>query len=482
MTQPIRYKAPPTLARFMRSNARVRCVVGPLGSGKSSACSMEILRRAAEQAPGVDKVRRTRCVVIRNTYRELDDTTRKTFESWIPPEIGKWDEKDFTFTIDTPLADGTRIHCEVLFRALDRPQDVRKLLSLELTFAWINEARQIPKAILDQLGGRINRYPAQKDGGASWVGIWMDTNPWHVQHWGYRLFSKERPLGYELFEQPDGLGPDAENLEGLPKGYYTDQQAGKDTEWIDEYLRGKYPASDKGSIYGGLVAAMEARGALRPFEHPTSSLFTAWDLGRADSTAIWVFMLRPGGGVDVVDHYENHGQRLSHYTATLDEWTRTKGYTYAKHWLPHDARAKTLAAPDSVVAQLAAHYGVAAVGIAPEAHVDDGIAAVRALLERDIRIHPRCDVASVPGLPSGLECLRSYKYEWNETLQTFSRTPRHDWASHSADAFRYLALSAQAARAMLPPEEPPREPPRGPRTAEEWKRFAPARVRQERIG
>lgn len=442
------YKAPPTVARFMRSNARVRAIVGPIGSGKSSGCCVEVLRRASEQKPHKG-LRATRAVIIRNTYRELEDTTRKTFEQWIPEAIGKWSEKDFTFTIDKPLADGTRLHCEVLFRALDRPEHVKKLLSLELTFAYINEARQVPKAILDMLGGRVGRYPAMKDGGPSWYGIWMDTNPWHTGHWGYKLFSKERPEGFELFEQPDALGPQAENLENLVPGYYVDQQAGKDTEWINEYLRAKYPSHEKGSIYGTLLAAIDARGGIHAFEHSTDDLFTAWDLGRADSTAIWFFRLR-GSAVDVVDHYENHGQTPAHYFGLLEQWQREKGYRYVKHWVPHDARAKTLATRRSFLEQMVDRFGVAAVAVTPNLDVADGIAAARALLEGDIRFHSRCEQSPVPGVASGLEALRSYKYSWNERLQTFTRDPLHDWSSHTADAFRYLAVAHTATQHMVP--------------------------------
>lgn len=450
----VAYRAPPTVAAYMRSDAFVRCIVGPVGSGKSSGSVVEILRRAAEQAPSDDGVRRTRFAVIRNTYRELADTTRKTFEQWIPqtPAFGRWYEKDFTFVVDTPLRDGTRLHCEVLFRALDRPEDVKKLLSLELTGAYLNEARQIPKSILDVLCGRVGRYPSMREGGATWFGIWMDTNPWHTGHWGFRLFSRECPDGYALFEQPSGLGPDAENLENLPAGYYLRQQAGKDTAWIAEYLEGKYPSHDKGSIYGDLLAALEARGGICAFAHEAGSIFTSWDLGRADSTSIWFWRLRPGG-VDVIDHYRNNGEPLSHYFSVLDEKAKALGYRYLKHVLPHDARAKTLVTRSSVLEQVVSKYGAGGVTIGPALSVEDGISAARALLEGDIRFHTRCDKAPVQGLDSGLEALRSYKYQYSERLQTFSREPLHDWASHDADSFRYLATFAQVARMMTTHEE-----------------------------
>jgi hypothetical protein len=450
----VSYRAPPTLARFGRSDAFVRAVVGPVGSGKSSMCCVEILRRAAGQAAGSDNVRRTRFAVIRNTYRELKDTTQKTFEQWVPPALGKWHRQDFTFTIDKPLADGTRMHCEVLFRALDNPEDVKKLLSLELTGAYINEARQVPKAILDVLASRVGRYPSKAQGGCTWYGIWMDTNPWHVGHWGYKLF-KECPEGYELYEQPDGLGPYAENLENLPQGYYSKQMAGKDTAWIDEYLRSKYPTHDKGSIYGTLVADLERRGAVLDFPHPVGDIFTTWDLGRADSTAIWFWRLRPGG-YDVVDHYENRGQKLRHYFDVLDEHQAERGYRYVKHWLPHDAAQETLATEVSTLNQFINRFGAGAVAIGPQLSVESGIEAARWLLEQDIRFHLRCTQSPAAGVEPGLEALKSYKYEWDEKGQTFKKTPVHDWSSHSADAFRYLATVAKVSGHLLPKPPDPR--------------------------
>jgi hypothetical protein len=443
----VAYRAPPTVARFLRSDKFVRCIVGPVGSGKSSGCVVEILRRAAQQEPGPDKVRRTRFAVIRNTYRELKDTTRKTFEQWVPASLGKWHEQDFTFTMQQPLADGTTLHCEVLFRALDRPEDVKKLLSLELTGAYVNEARQVPKAILDMLCVRVGRYPSKIQGGATWSGVWMDTNPWHTAHWGYKLFSKACPENFELFEQPGGREPNAENVDNLPADYYERAIAGKDAEWVAENVDGKYPSHDKGSIYGDLLAALDTRGGIVDFAHDTGGIFTTWDLGRADSTSIWLWRLREHG-VDVVGHYRNNGEPLSHYFGVLEEKQQEHGWRYLKHILPHDARAETLSTRLSIEDQMRAKYGAAAVVIGPELSVEDGIAAARWLLEQDVRFHTRCDVAPVPGLESGLEALRSYRYAYSERLQTFSRDPLHDWASHDADAFRYVACFVQVAKLL----------------------------------
>ena len=135
------------------------------------------------------------------------------------------------------------VEAEVLFRALDRPEDVRKLLSLELTGAWLNESREVSKPIFDTLCGRVGRYPrrsANDDTHGGWFGILMDTNPPDNDHWHYRLFEEQKPDGFKVFHQPSGLSPEAENTENLPPGYYERMCAGKDEEWVKVYVHGEY--------------------------------------------------------------------------------------------------------------------------------------------------------------------------------------------------------------------------------------------------
>jgi hypothetical protein len=434
-TVEVRYDAPATVGAFMESNAFVRAIVGPVGSGKSSGCIMEILRRSAEQAKGPDGVRRTRWVIIRNTYGELRDTTRKTFEQWVPSQLGRWHEQSFTFTMEFE-----DIHSEVLFRALDRPEDVKKLLSLEITGAYINEAREVPKDVVDVLQTRVGRYPAKRDGGATWFGVWMDTNPWHVGHEFYELF-KSKPEGFELFEQPGGREPNAENVENLPDGYYRRMCAGKDSEWIAEYVDGKYPSADKGSIYGALLARLEADGRICDFAHPSDGVFASFDLGVSDSTAIWWWRVGKHGVPDIIDWYEASGEGASHYFDAL----RKRGHRLTKIWLPHDARARTFQTGVSTVELFNDEFpGLVTIG--PELTIDDGIGAARWLLEQPIRIHSRC--------AEGLKRLRAYRFRWDEVKKVFSKVPLHDWTSHTADAFRYVACVAKATERLTRPDEP----------------------------
>lgn len=234
---------------FHLSDAFVRGLMGPVGSSKSTACCTEILRRAQEQIP-FNGVRRTRWAVIRNTYPELKSTTIKTWSEWAQGSAMRWDAP-ITSTMYGPLPDGTMLDMEVFFFPVDRPEEIGKLKSLELTGAWINEAGELPKAVFDMVTQRVGRFPPARQGGPTWTGVLLDTNPPDDDHWYYKLAEKECPPDWKFFKQPGGLiedkgtykaNPAAENIENLPSGheYYLRQVPGKNKEWIKVFLLGNY--------------------------------------------------------------------------------------------------------------------------------------------------------------------------------------------------------------------------------------------------
>jgi hypothetical protein len=206
-------------------------------SGKSSACVFDIIRRAHEQVPGPDGIRRSRCAIVRNSYIQLRDTTIRTFHDWFPPKLfGEYRVTDHTYIITKFPG----VHLEVLFRALDRPDQVSNLLSLEVTSAWFNEAREIPRTIIEAMDARIGRYPSKRDGGPSWYGIIMDTNPPDEDSYLYKMFEKVRPANWQIFKQPSGLSAHAENTKHLPKNYYQNLAVGKDEMYVRIYIHGQY--------------------------------------------------------------------------------------------------------------------------------------------------------------------------------------------------------------------------------------------------
>lgn len=184
---------------------------------------MDILTRATEIPPFQDGARRSRHAVVRNTYPELRDTTIKTWNEWVPsPELGEWRDQGHTFYMSFRLRDGTRVESEVMFRALDRPDDVKKLLSLELTSCYFNEWKEIPQTVTEVMQTRVGRYPRKEDVSRYWTGVFGDTNPMDVDHYLYKQFEEERAEGYAVFKQPGGRAPNAENTEHLDRCFDVD--------------------------------------------------------------------------------------------------------------------------------------------------------------------------------------------------------------------------------------------------------------------
>lgn len=358
------YADVPTLKAFAASDAFIRGVMGPFGSGKSSACVVEIVRRGLAQKPGPDGVRRTRWAVVRNTYPELRDTTIKTVFQWLPPAyFGRYVERSHTYTITA----FEKTEIEILFLALDRPDDIKKLLSLELTGAWINEAREVPWSIVEALQGRVGRWPAKRAGGATWYGIWMDTNPPDAESSWYRFYEERnwlqdflklqrageypkgmRPEEYAaIFKQPGGLDRDAENLANLPgeRRYYVNLASGKSPEWTKVYIEGKYGfVLDGKPVFPEFNERLHVQSA-NPI--PGLTIYRGWDFGLTPAcglsqmlpTGQWLIfdeVIATGMGIDrfsdqVLDHctrafsgtvhYEDIGDPAGEQRAQTDERT-----------------------------------------------------------------------------------------------------------------------------------------------------------------
>lgn len=275
----------PTIRQFSNSDIFLRGLMGPFGSGKSSGCVIEIVNRAHQMPPGPDGIRRSRWVVVRNTYPQLRDTTMKTFLDWLPSNyFGRLNKADHEYIVDRFPG----VHLEVLFRALDRPEHVSNLLSLELTGVWVNEAREVPASIIDALQGRVGRYPARRDVGQYWYGVIMDTNPPDEDSWWYRLFEEQRPDNAALFRQPSGLCESAENRKNLPSRYYENLAEGKDPEFTRVYIHGEY-----GFVMDGKPVYPEYNDSVHCQEvepTPKKPIRRGWDFGLTPACTMTQFI------------------------------------------------------------------------------------------------------------------------------------------------------------------------------------------------
>jgi len=211
-----------------------------------------------------------------------------------------------------------------------------------------------------------------------------------------------------------------------------------DQEELDEALRTmgedryaqefecSFEAAIQGAYYGTEMKRLTEDGRIGrvPYDRALG-VVTAWDLGVGDSTAIW-FAQYAGPEIRIIDYYESSGVGLDHYARVLQE----KEYVYDQHILPHDVQVKELGTGKSRLETLDA-LGIRPVTIAPKLMVDDGIQAVRSMLDKCWFDSERCD--------RGIEALRQYQRDFDEKGKTWRGRPKHDWTSHGADAMRYLA-------------------------------------------
>ena len=202
----------------------------------------------------------------------------------------------------------------------------------------------------------------------------------------------------------------------------------------DQYLQEyecSFEAAILGAFFGTEMRQAEPRINERVVFTEGYPVHTAWDLGYRDDTAIWWYQV-VGGEVRVIDFYAVSGADIR----AIAEVVVNKGYQYGKHHLPHDARAKSLQTGRSIVEQLADHLGINHLSVVPNIGLQDGIQAIRQMLPRTWFNSVKCG--------DGIEALRQYQREYDEDKKAFRASPRHDWTSHPADAFRMLAVAWRA--------------------------------------
>ena len=236
------------------------------------------------------------------------------------------------------------------------------------------------------------------------------------------------------------LGP--EQLYRIKKELAAERGDDEADNLIQQEYYCSFDAAIPGSYYGRIIAALEEQGRICELPHdPRYPVRTAWDLGVGDSTAIW-FVQEIGLELRVIDYYESSGVGADHYARVLKE----KDYTYEGHILPHDADDREWGNNASSRVDVLRTLGIRPAKVLSRASVDDGINAVRVLLSRCRFDRVRCE--------RGIAALRQYQRTWDDKLKAYSLKPLHDWTSHSADAFRYLAqgLKDPARSAMRRPE------------------------------
>lgn len=309
---------------------------------------------AMAQEAGPDGVARTRWAVLRNTYAELETTTMKTWEDWLPEaKFGKISRQaPFTQTIKLDLKD-KKVEMEIIFLALDRADQIGKLLSLELTGAWLNEAREFPKEILDAVTMRVGRYPAVRNGGPSWYGVIADTNAPDEEHWWAIMSGQSPPPEWMSPEEAKNfvlpndwkfwsqagamkkivkegrvtgyeMNPDRENEKNIVEGYYEKQIEGKEQSWINVYILNQVGAVKKGQpIYPEYSPEVHrSKDHLRPIG--TASLFCGLDFGLTPAA---VFCQQHMGRWKILSELVTFNTGITEFSTQLASFIAEKGYS-----------------------------------------------------------------------------------------------------------------------------------------------------------
>ena len=214
----------------------------------------------------------------------------------------------------------------------------------------------------------------------------------------------------------------------------------------DQYLQEfecSFEAAIIGAYYGKEMRVLTDGNRITKVKYdPIFPVHTAWDLGYSDDTAIWWYQV-VHGEIRVLEYHSSNGQPVAYYTGLI----QSKDYHYGTHWLPHDARAKTLASGGkSIIEQISNKIPLESLKIVPNLSLQDGIQATRLALMRAWFDAEKCQ--------DGIECLRQYQREYDEDKKMFRDKPRHDWTSHGADAFRMLAIAWSEEHKEVPRDKP----------------------------
>lgn len=308
---------------------------------------------------------------------------------------------------------------EFIFRGVrNNPQSIKSLEGLDI--CWGEEASTFSTESIDIL------IPTVRKSGSYFI-------------WTFNRLSENDPIWERVAGNPDErtyvrqINSDAIEKLLSPEVIFEREKMKKENPDLYEHVWLGMPLTAKtGSVFGKQLAQAREEGRITKVPYDGAApVYTAWDLGIGDCTAIWFFQII-GREIHFIDHYENSGEDLGHYLALL----RSKPYNYATHFLPHDAKQRELQTNKTRV----------------EFFTDNGFADVRVL--RPTNFTPGQDDIDMVARPKlslcwfdeekcqrGLECLRAYHYDYDEKNRILRVKPTHDWSSHSSSAFIYALIA-----------------------------------------
>lgn len=377
----------------------VYCRPPSIGAGKSVACINELIRAALTSDK--DRPRFAYIAPLLKQAKEIAWDYLKHYSAPLVPVGATYNETELR--IDLPNGGRVRIY------GADNPDSLR---GIYLDGVVIDEPAQIRPSLWTEV---VRPALSDRGGWAVFIGTPAGKNEFYdiwersrtSEGW-FSLMLKASETGLineqELWDARSQMGPDR----------------------FEQEYECSFEAAIQGAYYADALKHVRDEGRIGkvPYERGMA-VHTSWDLGVSDATAIW-FLQTVGREVRVIDYYEGSGVGLDEYARMLKD----KGYVYGTHYLPHDIQVRELSTGKSRLETLH-NLGLSDVVVVPAHNVNDGINAVRRLLDRCWFDEERCK--------RGLECLWQYRKDWDDRGKVWRNNPLHDWTSHGADAFRMFA-------------------------------------------
>ena len=409
----IPYSPRDAFKKFHKRTERWACLVAHRRAGKTVACINDLIRRAF-----LDGKAEGRYAYIAPFYRQAKSIAWDYLLKFSEPVRVNANASELW----VELLNGARIR---LFGA-DNPDSLR---GLYLDGVILDEYADMRPRVWGEI---IRPLLADREGWAVFIGTPKGHNGFY-EIWRTAQAS-DSWYAASVKASLSGI---------LPASELSDAKQGMTEDQYEQEFECSFEAAILGAYYGKELRQCEQAGRVTSVEYdPNIPVYTAWDLGYHDDTAIWFYQVTHTE-IHCIDYYAASGLSIEDYAKAVN----TRGYRYEKHWLPHDARAKTLASGGrSIIEQLIPLLGGAGkLAIVPSLSVQDGIQAVRFMMPRVWFDRENCGDA--------VEILKQYQREYDEDKKVFREKPRHDSSSHCADAFRMLALSWKENK----PKEPEKE-------------------------
>jgi phage terminase large subunit len=408
---------PDPLVPVFSGKARFRGAYGGRGSGKTRTFAlMTAIRGYQEGMSGREGI----ILCAREHLNSLDESSLEEIKA----AISSVDWLADYYEVGERYIRSKDGRISYAFSGLRRNVDSLKSKS-RILLCWVDESESVSETAWQKLIPTVREHDSE---------IWVTWNPESKESATHKRFRENPPEDSKIVEinwQDNPWFPDVleqarlEDLEKRPHIY-------------PHVWEGDFVIHVEGAFYA--MEMLEAKSAERitavPYDK-SAAVVTAWDLGMADTTAIW-FAQFIGKEVRIIDFYENSGLALDHYVQVL----QGKGYTYDQHILPHDVRVKELGTGKSRLEVLQS-LGLTNVDVAPMLGVEDGIQQVRSMIPRCWFDADKCE--------RGIDALRQYRRDWDEAGKHWRGRPLHDWSSHAADAFRYLAIGYKPANSWGAP-------------------------------